>query len=400
MLGLIAASALLRQGQAQSQVCDGVYPHLSAGLKFTEVGSCQSAGLCWDENVNTCFMPKINGYKYSETLSTDTSFGGDLTLKASSQALGGKDFENLQVNFQQETKNRFHMKISPKGEDRWEVPEVALKRPQGSSSLKESDMQYDIIPDPFQVVIRRSKSTQDLFFISKMLVFQDQYIQFVLGTPKNTVATFGFGESTRTSQKIELNETYALWATDYAASNYDGSLYGSHPFFIQVLDDGTAHGAFILNSNAMEITYHDDATLGKAIGVQITGGIIDMYFFSGSTPSDVIKQYQEVIGRPYLVPFWSLGFHNCRWGYANLDYVKEVVANYSAAQIPLETQWVDIDYMDHFKDFTVDPVNFPAADMKAFINELHAKDQHFVPIIDPGISAVWDESDPYDALGK
>ena len=235
--------------------------------------------------------------------------------------------------------------------------------------------------------------------MSKMLVFQDQYIQFVLGTPKNTVATFGFGESTRTSQKLELNESYALWATDYAASNYDKSLYGSHPFFIQVLDDGTAHGAFILNSNAMEVSYHHDDAQGDSIGVQIAGGVIDMYFFSGSSPADVIKQYQEVIGRPYLVPFWSLGFHNCRWGYANLDYVKEVVANYSTAQIPLETQWVDIDYMDRYKDFTVDPVKFPAADMQAFIGSLSSRDQHFVPIVDPGIYAVLEDSNPYDALG-
>ena len=403
MLGLLSVVALVNQANAQvgTQVCDDVYPHLSAGLKYVAEDSCQNAGLCWDGSLNSCYMPKINGYAYTETIATDSSFGGDLKLKATSQALGGADFANLHVDFKQETNHRMHMKIYPKDEVRWEVPEVAVKRPQGSSSLTDSEMKYHIIPDPFQLIIRRSKSLQDIFFMSKMLVFQDQYIQFVLGAPKNVVATFGFGESTRTSQKLELNATYALWATDYAASNYDGSLYGSHPFFIQVLDDGTAHGAFILNSNAMEVTRHHDDTgvQGDTIGIQITGGLIDMYFFSGSSPSDVIKQYQEVIGRPYLVPFWSLGFHNCRWGYPNLETVKEVVANYSAAAIPLETQWVDIDYMDKYKDFTVDPVNFPASDMKAFITELNGKDQHFVPIIDPGISAVWDEADPYDALG-
>ena len=46
-----------------------------------------------------------------------------------------------------------------------------------------------------------------------------------------------------------------------------------------------------------------------------------------------------------MVPYWSLGFHNCKWGYANLEEVREVVANYSLAGLPLDTQWMDIDHM-------------------------------------------------------
>ena len=34
-----------------------------------------------------------------------------------------------------------------------------------------------------------------------------------------------------------------------------------------------------------------------------------------------------------------------RWGYENAEYIGEVVRNYSRANIPLETQWADIDYM-------------------------------------------------------
>ena len=68
-----------------------------------------------------------------------------------------------------------------------------------------------------------------------------------------------------------------------------------------------------------------------------------------------------------------------------MQYVEDVVANYSAADIPLQTQWMDIDYMDKYLDFTLDPDSFSLNDMTAFIDGLHENGQNFVPIIDPGI---------------
>jgi alpha-glucosidase len=35
----------------------------------------------------------------------------------------------------------------------------------------------------------------------------------------------------------------------------------------------------------------------------------------------------------------------CRWGYRDVDTLSQVVANYSAAGLPLETLWSDIEYM-------------------------------------------------------
>lgn len=65
--------------------------------------------------------------------------------------------------------------------------------------------------------------------------------------------------------------------------------------------------------------------------------------------------------------------------------MEAVVANYSAAGLPLETQWLDIDYMDGYRDFTYSPAAFPLSEVAAFVAKLHSNGQHFVPIVDPGI---------------
>lgn len=61
---------------------------------------------------------------------------------------------------------------------------------------------------------------------------------------------------------------------------------------------------------------------------------------------------------------------NCKYGYTSLAQVQEVVANYSAANIPLDTQWMDIDYMAAYKDFTTDAKNFPSDQVKSFIGAI------------------------------
>jgi len=40
-----------------------------------------------------------------------------------------------------------------------------------------------------------------------------------------------------------------------------------------------------------------------------TGGIGDMYFFTGDTPNELTQNYHKIIGLPVLTPQWALGWH-------------------------------------------------------------------------------------------
>lgn len=66
--------------------------------------------------------------------------------------------------------------------------------------------------------------------------------------------------------------------------------------------------------------------------------------------------------------------------------VAGVVANYSAANIPLEVMWTDIDYMDLRKVFTLDPLRFPLHLMQELVNYLHTHQQKYVVMIDPAVA--------------
>jgi len=66
--------------------------------------------------------------------------------------------------------------------------------------------------------------------------------------------------------------------------------------------------------------------------------------------------------------------------------VAEVVYNYSQANIPLETMWTDIDYMDLRRTWTLDPERFPLHKMQELVTYLHDHHQQYILMVDPPVS--------------
>ena len=79
----------------------------------------------------------------------------------------------------------------------------------------------------------------------------------------------------------------------------------------------------------------------------------------------------------------AFGYWQSRWGYRSEDDVREVVKAYRDLQIPLDSVYLDIDYMERYKDFTLNQETFP--DFPDFVEEMKKENIHLVPIIDAGV---------------
>ena len=172
-------------------VCENVSPKLSCGLSYTDENACNNAGCCWDANEEKpCFAPVVNGYLYTETENSGGVRSGTLELSSESGIFGGGDFTSLDMTVTQETTARTHIKIAPPQSTRWEVPESLIPRPGGIYDGADALTNVEITSDPTQpmeIVISRvqenSATAENLFVFSKMMVFQDQYLQYVLEIP-------------------------------------------------------------------------------------------------------------------------------------------------------------------------------------------------------------------------
>eukprot|EP00350_Pseudokeronopsis_sp_OXSARD2_P006763 CAMPEP_0170566262 /NCGR_PEP_ID=MMETSP0211-20121228/79712_1 /TAXON_ID=311385 /ORGANISM="Pseudokeronopsis sp., Strain OXSARD2" /LENGTH=176 /DNA_ID=CAMNT_0010887369 /DNA_START=731 /DNA_END=1262 /DNA_ORIENTATION=- len=115
------------------------------------------------------------------------------------------------------------------------------------------------------------------------------------------------------------------------------------------------------------------------------GGIADLYIIVGTNPNEVVADFHNyIVGLPAMPPVYALGWNQCRWGYEDLNALEEVIQGYEENAIPLDNLWSDIDYMFNYRSFTVDQNRFPY--LNNFVEDLHDKDMHFIPVISSGIA--------------
>ncbi|CAG9314471.1 unnamed protein product [Blepharisma stoltei] len=303
----------------------------------------------------------------------------DLETPASEQII-----TNLAITIQYDNPYRVRFTMTDANNARWQVPNaIPSYTPSGAGSF------YSLAPivvgQPLSIKITRTTDNKVVFFLnpSQPFGYNNQDIGFAnwLGYP---IKVMGLGE--RISSFVLAQGSYTLYARDRGSpidtgDTPDSNMYSSQPFYLAVDNQLAAHGGLFLNSNAMT------AFVGSNfVGFRTTGGIIDFFLFIGPQPADVINQYHDLIGYPTLVPWWGLGWHQCRYGFQNISVVSSVTTSYTTYNLPLDAMWIDIDYMNQYQDFTLDPVNFPQASFTTWVTNLKAANKHFVPIVDAGIA--------------
>ncbi|XP_032312563.1 lysosomal alpha-glucosidase [Camelus ferus] len=322
-----------------------------------------------------CFFPSgYPSYKLENLTTTETGYTA--TLTRTTPTFFPKDIMTLRLDVLMETESRLHLTIKDPANRRYEVP---LETPRVHSRAPSTLYSVAFSEEPFGVVVRRKLDGRVLLNTTVApLFFADQFLQLSTSLPSQHIT--GLAEHLGPLMLSTNWTKVTLWNRDIAPVP-DVNLYGSHPFYLVLEDDGSAHGVFLLNSNAMDVVLQPS----PALSWRSTGGILDLYVFLGPEPKNAVQQYLDIVGHPFMPPYWGLGFHLCRWGYSSTAITRQVVENMTRAHFPLDVQWNDVDYMDARRDFTFNKDGF--GDFPAMVQELHQGGRRYMLIVDPAISS-------------
>lgn len=164
------------------------------------------------------------------------------------------------------------------------------------------------------------------------------------------------------------------------------SLYGAHNFLIAAGRE--PYGIFVDYPGRVifDVGYLDK----NELKIIVCSGNFTAYVITPEEKEEasgglysILRQFRHMIGKSYIAPRWAFGYQQSRWSYATAGEVEEVVDNYRSRHIPIDAVYLDIDYMEGYKDFTVSSERFP--DFPGFVQRMKEKHIHLVPIIDAGV---------------
>lgn len=194
---------------------------------------------------------------------------------------------------------------------------------------------------------------------------------------KNDIV-YGLGEANR-----GINKRGFLYISncsdDPNHTENKNSLYGAHNFII--VTGKETFGLFLDYPGAMK--FDIGYTRQNKLEISCEDADLNLYVIEGENAYDIVKQFRKIIGRSYIPPKFAFGFGQSRWGYTTPEDFRNVVKGYRENHVPIDMVYMDIDYMQDYKDFTVNEKNFP--DFKGFVDEMKAENIHLIPIIDAGV---------------
>lgn len=199
-------------------------------------------------------------------------------------------------------------------------------------------------------------------------------------TLEHDAAVYGLGEAVRGMNKRGWLYTSFCTDDDMHTENKQ-SLYGAHNFLL--CNEKEPFGIFIDYPGKVhfDIGYTDLNTLI----IKPEAMNVDLYLIHGQSTLEIIQTFRTLIGQSYIPPKWAFGYQQSRWSYETAGEIREVAKNLKEYDIPVDSIYLDIDYMQNLKDFTVDPEKFP--EFEKLVAELKEEGIHLIPIIDAGVKA-------------
>ncbi len=199
---------------------------------------------------------------------------------------------------------------------------------------------------------------------------------------------YGLGEANRGVNK--RGYCYISDCTDDPNHTEDKrSLYGAHNLI--VVAGAKTFGLFFDYPSAM--TFDIGYTRMDTLQVSCDEANLNLFVIDGDSAYDIVRQFRKIIGRSYIPPKYAFGFGQSRWGYKTKEDFRKVADGYRNHSLPLDMVYMDIDYMQDFKDFTLNEKNF--SDFPEFVQEMKDRHIRLIPIIDAGVK-VEDGYDVYE----
>jgi alpha-glucosidase (family GH31 glycosyl hydrolase) len=246
----------------------------------------------------------------------------------------------------------------------------------------------EINDNPFVFNVYLKETHEKIFSIDAKnypLTFSENLLDITVTVPTKYI--FGLGER---SFDFKLREgIYTLYNRDQYGVEEDGkggkNRYGSHPMYLVKDKHNNYHVNYLRNPLPMDVIIKENkAEDSYLLNYKILGGVIDFHLFTGDhSPEKAIRSYHDFLGGYELPPFWSMGWHQCRWGYKNLKMLREVLENYHKHKVPLDVLWMDIDYMKGYMPFTYDNKRYNIVKFNEMLQKFRKK---FVMIVEPAVA--------------
>jgi len=201
---------------------------------------------------------------------------------------------------------------------------------------------------------------------------------------------FGLGDKAGTFDR--RNQAFTLWNTDIGTQEAIDPIYKSIPFFLAI-GGGRNYGIFLDNTWRSWFDFGKEARDAYSFGAE--GGSLNYYLIYGPTPKHVVEGYAYLTGTHPLPPLWTLGFQQSRYSYYPESQIREIADRFRADKIPSDVLYLDIDYQDRNRPFTVDAQTFP--NFPGLVSDLRKQHFHLVLITDLHIARAPNQGyAPYD----